>query len=256
MDQLEFLKMEKDRGAARLAFARPKHNVLNIEMMHELNGLLEELLKDDELKCLVIAGEGPSWSAGVDVGEHMGDLAPKMIETFHGIFRRMAKIGVLTVASVYGSCLGGGCELAVFCDLVIASESAKLGQPEIQVGVFPPIAAQIMPRSIGRKAANDLIFSGRIISADESLSLGLVNKVVKEEDLETETEGFIKPYLKLSAEVLRLTKKALTAGLMDDLEPSLKVIEDIYLRELMESHDAHEGLKAFLEKRKPEWKNE
>ena len=245
-----------EHGLGTITLNRPPVNILNIAMMQEINEVLDSWKGNKGLKVILFNAKGKCFSAGVDVGEHMGDLAPKMIETFHGIFRRMAKIGVLTVASVYGSCLGGGCELAVFCDLVIASESAKLGQPEIQVGVFPPIAAQIMPRSIGRKAANDLIFSGRIISADESLSLGLVNKVVKEEDLETETEGFIKPYLKLSAEVLRLTKKALTAGLMDDLEPSLKVIEDIYLRELMASHDAHEGLKAFLEKRKPEWKNE
>jgi cyclohexa-1,5-dienecarbonyl-CoA hydratase len=152
--------------------------------------------------------------------------------------------------------LGGGCELAIFCDLVIASEGAKFGQPEIQVGVFPPIAAQIMPRIMGRKDAMDLILSGRIIPAEEAKTMGLVNKVVKEDDLESATADLIKPYLKLSAEVLRKTKKAITAGLMDDLEPSLKLIEDIYLNELMNTADAQEGLKAFLEKRKPEWKNE
>lgn len=145
--------------------------------------------------------------------------------------------------------------MAVFCDLVIAGEGAKFGQPEIQVGVFPPIAAQIMPRIIGRKAAMDLILSGRIISAAEALRMGLVNTVVKDEDLEKETDAFVKPYLKLSAEVLRQAKKAVTAGLRDDFEPSLKAIEDIYLDELMKTHDAQEGLKAFLEKRKPVWKN-
>jgi cyclohexa-1,5-dienecarbonyl-CoA hydratase len=138
----------------------------------------------------------------------------------------------------------------------LASEGAKFGQPEIQVGVFPPIAAQIMPRIIGRKAAADLIFSGKIISAQEALNLGLINKVVKEEELEKETEIFLKPYIKLSSVVLRLTKKAMMSGLKDDLEPSLRLIEDVYLNELMKTHDAHEGLKAFLEKRKAEWKNE
>jgi len=179
-----------------------------------------------------------------------------MIESFHRIFRLMDRLGIPTIASVYSSCLGGGCELAVFCDLVIAGEGAKFGQPEIQVGVFPPIAAQIMPRIMGRKAAMDLILSGRIISASEALQLGLINKVVKDEELEKETEIFLKPYLKLSAEVLRQCKSAITAGLMDDLEPSLKKIEDIYLSRLMKTHDAQEGLKAFLEKRKPEWRNE
>jgi cyclohexa-1,5-dienecarbonyl-CoA hydratase len=186
----------------------------------------------------------------------MGDLAPKMIEVFHGMFRRMYRIEVPILASVFSSCLGGGCELAVFCDLVIAGEGAKIGQPEIQVGVYPPIAAWVMPRTIGTKAAMDLILSGRIISAEEALRIGLINKVVKDADLEAETQAFVKPYLKLSAEVLRQTKKAVVKGLMDDLEPSLQVIEDIYLNGLMKTRDAQEGLKAFLEKRKPEWKNE
>jgi cyclohexa-1,5-dienecarbonyl-CoA hydratase len=168
----------------------------------------------------------------------------------------MDTLGIPTVASVYSSCLGGGCELAVFCDLVIAAEGAKFGQPEIQVGVFPPIAAQIMPRIMGRKAAMDLILSGRIISADEAMAMGLVNSVVAEDALQTATSEFLKPYLKMSAEVLRKTKKAITAGLRDDLEPSLRIIEDIYLNELMKTTDAQEGLKAFLEKRKPDWKNE
>ena len=129
----------------------------------------------------------------------------------------------------------------------------SFGQPEIQVGVFPPVAAQIMPRIMGRKAAMDLILSGRIISAQEALQMGLVNKVVKEEELKSETTQFLKPYLKLSAEVLRKTKKAVTAGLMDDFDPSLKIIEEIYLNELMKTTDANEGLKAFIEKRKPEF---
>jgi cyclohexa-1,5-dienecarbonyl-CoA hydratase len=124
------------------------------------------------------------------------------------------------------------------------------------VGVFPPIAAQIMPRIIGRKAAMDLILSGRIISAEEALGMGLINKVVKKDDLSAATQDFLKPYLKLSAEVLRKTKKAITAGLMDDFDPSLKIIEEIYLKELMPTADAQEGLNAFLEKRKPVWKNE
>ena len=146
--------------------------------------------------------------------------------------------------------------MAVFCDFVVAAENAKFGQPEIQVGVYPPIAAQIMPRIIGRKAAMELILSGKIISAQEARQMGLVNSVVPLENLESATSDFVKPYLKLSAEVLRITKKAIRVGLMDDLEPSLQAIEDVYLNELMKTADAQEGLNAFLEKRKPVWKNE
>ena len=186
----------------------------------------------------------------------MGGMAPEMIEAFHGMFRLMDKLGIPTVASVYSSCLGGGCELAVFCDFVVASEGAKFGQPEIQVGVFPPIAAQIMPRIIGRKAAMELILGGKIISAEEARQMGLVNKVVADAELESATTKFIKPYLKLSAEILRQTRKAVMAGLRDDFEPSLQIIEDIYLNKMMPTADAQEGLNAFLEKRKPVWKNE
>lgn len=250
------IEVSIENGLGTITINRPPVNVMNIAMMEEINEVLDSWQGEKDLKVVLFNAKGKCFSAGVDVGEHLGDLAPKMIEAFHGIFRRMYKMGALTVASVYGSCLGGACELAIFCDLLIASENTKLGQPEIQVGVFPPIAAQILPRSIGFKAANELVFSGRIISAEESFRIGLVNKVVKDEDLGNETSVFLKPYLKLSAQVLRSTKKAMTAGLMDDLEPSLKVIEDIYINELMKTHDAQEGLNAFMEKRKPEWKNE
>jgi len=242
-------------GLGTITLNRPPVNVLNIEMMNEINDILKDWIEKRDLKVVLFNTEGKCFSAGVDVGEHMGDLAPKMIESFHGMFRLMDQLGAVTVASVYGSCLGGGCELAVFCDLVIADDTAKFGQPEIQVGVLPPIAAQIMPRIIGKKAAMDLILSGRIVSAQESIGMGLINKVVAKGDLSHETDEFIKPYLSLSAEVIRITKKTIKAGLRDDFEPSLKVIEEIYLNELMMTNDAQEGLKAFLEKRTPEWKN-
>ena len=245
-----------ENGLGTITLNRPPVNILNIAMMEEMNGVLASWRGKKDLKMVLFDAKGKCFSAGVDVGEHMGDMAPKMIGAFHGIFRNMDQLGVPTMASVYGSCLGGGCELAIFCDLVVSSEDAKYGQPEVQVGVFPPIAAQIMPRIIGRKAAMDLILSGRIISAQEALGMGLINKVVTKDDLDAATRDFCKPYLKLSAEVLRKTKKAITVGLMDDFEPSLKLIEDIYLKELMPTTDAQEGLNAFLEKRKPVWKNE
>ena len=242
-------------GLGKITLNRPPVNILNIEMMNEINETLAGWIENRDLKVVLFNTEGKCFSAGVDVGEHMGDLAPKMIEIFHGMFRLMDQLGAVTVASVYGSCLGGGCELAVFCDLVIADATAKFGQPEIQVGVLPPIAAQIMPRIIGRKAAMDLILSGRIVSAQESMGMGLINKIVAKGDLSQGTDEFIKPYLSLSAEVIRITKKTIKAGLRDDFEPSLKIIEEIYLNELMRTTDAREGLKAFLEKRTPEWKN-
>jgi cyclohexa-1,5-dienecarbonyl-CoA hydratase len=243
-------------GLGTITLNRPPLNILNMAMMAEICDVLDSWRDQRDLKVVLFEGAGKCFSAGVEVKEHIGELAPRMIELFHGMFRSLDPLGAATIASVHGSCLGGGCELAVFCDLVIASEDAKFGQPEVMVGVFPPIAAYLFPRILGRKAAMELLLSGKTISVEEALALGLVNKVVRRETLEKETREFVKPYLKLSSEVLRQTKSAVRAGLNDDLEASLRIIEDIYLTKLMKTHDAHEGLAAFVEKRRPKWKNE
>ncbi len=250
------IQTELKDGVAYLTLNRAPLNVLNIEMMEEIDTYLEELKKEKTLKLLVIQAVGKAFSAGVDVGEHLGDLVYKMIEVFHKIFRLMDQLKVPSIAVVNGSALGGGCELALYCDMVIATERAKFGQPEIQVGVFPPIAALILPRMIGRKKALELILSGDVISAQEALNLGLVNKIVPEASLAQEVNSFIEKFTKLSGIILKLTKEAALAGLNDDVDKGLKVIEKIYLDKAMKTHDAIEGLKAFLEKRKPTWKDE
>lgn len=250
------IQTELKEGVATLTLNRPPLNVLNIEMMEEINTFFEGLMKEGSLKLLVIQAAGKAFSAGVDVGEHLGDLVYKMIEVFHKMFRLMDALKVPSIAIVNGSALGGGCELALYCDMVIATEKAKFGQPEIQVGVFPPIAALIFPRIIGRKKAMELILSGEVISAQEALSLGLVNKIVPEVSSTEEINGFIEKFKKLSGIVLKLTKEAALAGLNDDMNQGLKAIERIYLDQLMKTKDANEGLKAFLEKRKPTWRNE
>jgi len=250
------IQTEFKDGVATLTLNRAPVNVLNIEMMEEINTYLEGLKKEKSLKLLVIQAIGKAFSAGVDVGEHLGDLVYKMIEVFHKMFRLMDALKVPSIAVVNGSALGGGCELALYCDMVITTEKAKFGQPEIQVGVFPPIAALVFPRMIGRKKAMELILSGETISAQEALNLGLVNKVVPEASLAQEVNGFIEKFKKLSGIVLKLAKEATLAGLNDDMDKGLKVIEKVYLDHLMKTHDAIEGLKAFLEKRKPAWKEE
>jgi len=250
------IQTELKDGVATLTLNRAPLNVLNIEMMEEINTYFEELMKEKALKLLVIQAAGKAFSAGVDVGEHLGDLVYKMIEVFHKMFRSMDRLKVPSIAVVNGSALGGGCELALYCDMVIATERAKFGQPEIQVGVFPPIAALAFPRMIGRKKAMELVLSGETISAQEAYAFGLVNKVVPEASLSQEVNAFIEKFKKLSGIVLKLTKEAMLAGLNDDVEKGLQAIEKIYLGRLMKSHDAIEGLKAFLEKRKPTWKDE
>ncbi len=251
----KFIETSYGDHVLKLTLNRAPLNVLNIEMMEEINDFLSKSKETEGMRALLIDAKGKCFSAGVDVGEHMGDLAPKMIEVFHRMFRILYTYEVPVVASVYGSCLGGGCELAAFCDFIVASEDAKFGQPEIQVGVFPPIAALIFPRMLSRKTALELILSGKVIGAKEAMEIGLVNKVVPKEKLEEETQNYLKTFTGLSGIVLKKSKKAFLAGLYDDFEKCLKQIEEIYLKELMSTQDANEGLKAFLEKRKPTWQD-
>ncbi len=248
----EHIKLEKEGPLATLTLCREPLNVLNIAMMKEMNQALDSLT-GQSLKCLLIKAEGKAFSAGVDVGEHLGDQVKEMIEVFHGIFRRMDDLGVISVAQVQGAALGGGCELAAWCDLVVASEKAKFGQPEILVGVFPPIAALVFPRQMGYKKALELIVTGDVIGAAEAKDMGMVNQVVPPEELEAATEAMVGKLLNLSGLVLKLTKKSIEGGLMDDKSRGLEYIENVYLDELMKSNDAEEGLRAFLEKRKPAW---
>jgi cyclohexa-1,5-dienecarbonyl-CoA hydratase len=203
---------------------------------------------------LVFKAEGKAFSVGVEVADHMGGLADKMIEVFHGMFRKMDELAVPSIAVVDGAALGGGCEVAVYCDMVVASERAKFGQPEIQLAVFPPIAALILPRSIGRKKAMELILSGETIGAQDAKELGLVNAVYPVDAFDENVEKFIQKFKGLSGVALKATRKACLEGLNDDLAKALKTIEKIYLKELMITEDAQEGLQSFLDKRKPVWK--
>ena len=251
----QHIRSELADGVGTITLNRPPVNILNIEMMEEINRALREFKGEEGLKVLLFRAEGKAFSAGVDVGEHMGDMVKGMIETFHGMFRLMDEVQAPSIAVVKGSALGGGCELALYCDMVLATEKSTFGQPEIMVGVFPPIAALILPRIIGRKKAMELILSGKTIGAREALEMGLINRIVAEDSLEEEAKGFVDEFARHSAAVLRLTKKAAIEGLCDDVEEGLRRIERIYLEELMQTGDATEGLKAFLGKRKPLWKD-
>ncbi len=251
----ESIQFDLTDGVATITLDREGLNWLNIAMMEEINAALDSL-KDQTVKVLVFKAKGKAFSVGVEVAEHMGGLAEKMIDVFHGMFRRMDDLGVLSIAVVDGQALGGGCELATYCDLVVASAKAKFGQPEIQVGVFPPIAALAFPRMIGLKKSLELILGGGIITAQEAKDLGLVNLVVPPEELDEAAAKFIGQFAKLSAPVLKHTRKAVFKGLLDDRDKALGKIEKIYLDKLMKTADAQEGLRAFLDKRKPEWKNQ
>jgi cyclohexa-1,5-dienecarbonyl-CoA hydratase len=250
----ELINVSDEEGLGRIVLNRPPVNVLNIAMMKEINEALEAFKAKDDIKAVVFSAEGKFFSAGVDVGEHMGDMCKEMIDVFHGMFRRMDELEVPTIALVKGSALGGGCELAIYCDIVLASEKAKFGQPEIMVGVFPPIAALEFPRLMGPRKALELILTGDSVRGAEAKELGLANHIYPLESYDEEADKFLAKIKGLSIPVMKLAKKATYVGAF--VKPgALEKIEDIYMNELMKTEDANEGLQAFLDKRKPEWKN-
>ena len=253
----QHIAFEKQDGVARLVLNKPPLNVLDIAMMREINTALESLQDDTAVKVLVFeAAEGSkAFSAGVDISEHMADTVDEMIEVFHRIFRLLDDLEMPTVAVIGGAALGGGCELALFCDMIIASEKASFGQPEIQVGVFPPIAVVALPGIIGPKIAMEFMLTGDRIRADEAQRVGLVNKVVPPDELQAAADEFVGKLAKLSGAALRLTKQAVRLVGAGDFAEGLAAVEELYLGPLMDTEDAHEGLAAFMEKRDPVWKN-
>ena len=247
--------LEKEEGVAKITFNRPPVNILNIEMMREIIDLLGELAKEKDLKIVLFQGNQKAFSAGVDVGEHTAEKVGEMIEVFGKLFEAINSIPVIILASVEGMALGGGCEVATFCDLIVASENAKFGQPEIKLAVFPPVAAPIFPRLIGRHKALELLLSGDTIDAKEAHRIGLINQVYSQEGYQESLQKFIARFTSQSAIALALTKKAVDKGLYLPVLDAIDVANKIYLDELMKTEDANEGLKAFLQKRKPVWKN-
>ena len=241
-------------GVARVTLNRPPLNILDIATIGDLQRGLAEVQSAGDAKVLVIGHEGKAFSAGVAIEDHTPGKVPEMIEKFHGIFRLLNSMTMPSVALVDGMALGGGCELAVFCDMVVASDRATFGQPEIKVGVFPPVAAVLFPHLIGRSRALELLLTGKIIGAAEAKAIGLINQVFPADDFQKSAEDFIGGLTSLSGPVLKLCKRAVDEGLYSSVLDGIAAVEQLYLGELMQTEDAQEGLNAFMEKRKPVWK--
>jgi cyclohexa-1,5-dienecarbonyl-CoA hydratase len=255
MTDFQFVRYLEDYDVARLILARPPLNVMTVAMMREMATALERAGRRPNLKALVLSGDGKAFSAGVAVEEHIGDGVKEMLEAFHEVFRRLRALECLTVAAVRGAALGGGAELATFCDVVIAADDATFGQPEIKVGVFAPIAALHYPRRIGVARTLGLLLSGDVIAAAEAERIGLVDVVVPADRLTETVESRLAHVRSRSAIVLRLTKRAVLEAHEASFDVALAALEDLYRYELMATEDAAEGLRAFLEKRRPIWKD-
>src|SRR5947208_9729241 len=251
------IKFKIDDRVARITFARPPLNVFNIAMMAGFGEALNECVSRREVVAIVFdaAADARAFSAGVAVEEHVPETIFQMLDSFHSIFRALAQIAKPAIAVVDGPALGGGCELVAACDIVIASDRARFGQPEIKLGVFPPVAAILLPRIIGEKRARELLLTGDMIEASEAQRLGLVNHLVRSGELEQKTESMLAKLRELSASALTLTRTALDLGSRPGFESILEEVENLYLLELMKIEDAQEGVEAFTEKRKAKWRH-
>jgi len=249
------VRYTREGGVGRLVLDRPPVNVLNLAAMEALQSAITEAAADTRLKVLAVSGAGRAFSAGVDVADHTADRVGRMLALFHGAVRQLMALEVPVVALVHGAALGGGCELALACDMVLARDDLKLGQPEIQLAVFPPVAAALLPQLIGRQRALDLILTGRTIGAAEALRMGLVSRVLSTADFEAGTDAALAELASRSGPALRLAKRAVLESTDLPFGPGLQRAEDLYLNELMQLADVHEGLAAFMEKRAPVWED-
>jgi len=224
-------------------------------MMEELAQALAEIEARPDVPLLVLAGLGKAFSVGVDVAAHTPGQVEAMLAKFHGVIRGLVSTKKVTIAAVCGHCLGGGAELAMVCDLVYTSESATWGFPEIKLGCFPPVAVTALAALVGQKHASDLILTGRSISGREAESIGLANRAMADGEVESAVQESLDSLSRLSPTALAVAKRAIYAWDSMHFDKGLVRAEKIYLDELMKTEDAGEGISAFLQKRKPLWKN-
>ncbi|MBI3930273.1 MAG: enoyl-CoA hydratase/isomerase family protein [Armatimonadetes bacterium] len=244
------VRWERREGMVRVVLSHPPLNILKKAMLDELRELVEGLdLRG--VRVLVVESDQKAFSAGADVGEHLPGEVAGMLRAIHDALGTLLDLPVPSVAAVRGAALGGGLELALSCDFIVASSSAQFGVPEIQLGVFPPLAAVLLPRTIPERRAWEMVLGGQRLGADEARSLGLVNRVFAEETFSQELEGFLATFTRHSAAALRAARRALRLG--NDWRERLAEAERLYLEELMAHPDPVEGLTAFLEKRPPRW---
>ena len=238
----------------RIQLQHPPLNVIDIPMMEELAAALSDAEARADVVAIVLAGSEKVFSAGVDVAAHTEEMIAEMLTKFHGVVRALVASRKVTVAMVHGHCLGGGAELAMVCDVVITSETATWGFPEIALGAFPPVAATALAALAGQKQAAELILTGRKFDGLEARFLGLANAAVPDQQVKEKVDEVVARLGGLSPAALQVAKKALYGWESIHFDKGLARAEKIYLEELMTTEDAREGVQAFLERREPRWK--
>jgi len=247
------VRCEREGGVLRLVLDRPPLNVANLAMLEALEAALRTEARSPETRVVVLAGAGRAFCAGADVADHRPARAPEMIRVFGTVIRALLSLEVPSVAVVHGAALGGGCELALACDLAWAREDARFGQPEVRVGAFPPAAAALLPRRVGPAAALDLVLTGRVVDAQEALRLGIVTRVSPATSFEEDVRSWTGELAGLSRPVVALARRSVRAGSELPIESALDRADALYVEDLLALRDAAEGVAAFLEKREPVW---
>jgi cyclohexa-1,5-dienecarbonyl-CoA hydratase len=244
-------------AVANIIFDDGKGNIIDHLAMEELQNILNSFISKKELKLIVFEGSGKHFSFGASVEEHKKEFAEAMLRHFHKLFFTLRDLSIPSVAKISGQCLGGGLELALNCNILFADKSARLGQPEIVLGVFPPPASLILPLKIGYARAEELLITGKSITAEEAKNIGLINEVFEDRNaLDAGVKKWIEEYIiPKSASSLRYATKATRIKYNHLMSNFLPQLEHLYLNKLMQTNDANEGINAFIEKRQPVWEN-
>jgi len=253
--EFEFIKYRIEGSVARMTLNRPEHNLLNENMLRELADGIASVAERDDIKLVVLDSACKVFCGGIDVGEYTSERVFQMLEAFHSVFAGILEASKPVLCVVNGPAIGGGAELAAFGDMVIATPKARFAQPEITIGVFPPLASTILPFLVGPKVALELVLLGEPVTAERALELGMVNRLVPEAELESTVNDLIARITGHSGPVLTMAKKAILGGMGLSLRDGLKNSMNIFLNELYRLEDSQEGLRALVEKRKPNWKN-
>lgn len=254
-EEFKFVKLRSEGGVVRMTLNRPDHNLLNEAMLREMADGIGYAGERDDAKLIVLDSACKVFCGGIDVGEYTSQRVFQMLDAFHATFAGMLELGKPVICVVNGPAIGGGAELAAFGDLVIATPKARFAQPEISIGVFPPLASTILPFLVGPKIALELVLTGEPVTAERALELGLVNRLVPETQLEKAVSDLVNRITSHSGPVLAMAKKAILGGIGMSLRDGLKHSMNIFLNELYRLEDSQEGLRALVEKRKPNWKN-
>lgn len=244
-----------DRDVAYLNLDNPPVNIMTAAVMDRMSGMLETVAADNTLKAVAITAGGKAFCAGADVGEHRPEQAPGMIESFGRLFRKLDALEIPVVMAVGGAAMGAGFELVLMADVLLSSEKAKYGQPEIRLGFFAPVGVVMLPDLVGPARAMEITCSGRAYSASEMAAMGLVGKVVPDGDLDAALENVLDDFRAASPLVLRLNTRTLKASRPGNFAARLEQAEKVFLEDLMTSADPVEGIEAFYGKRAPEWRN-